>query len=76
MEKWVVLTFYPNDTYTTTTYENVEDALKDYRNSLELQNKGYFSGRRYALVLEGSELPIKGYAPGEMAVGVKFEEIK
>ncbi len=69
MQRWVVLTFYSDSTYSTLTYDTFEEALDVYNHSKSLGEPD----KQVALVLEGSELPIKGYVPGKMAIREKIE---
>ena len=68
MERWVVIKFYKDNTYSTFTYDSVEEALALYDLEVKLQNEGKIEKSKIALVLEGSELPIDGYVPNDMAI--------
>lgn len=78
-QRWVVVTFFPEGIYNTTTFDTVEEAYALYQSFVNRRDTGCYNDdkkRRYALILDGSELPIKGYKPGKIATGAPYEEAK
>lgn len=75
--RWVVISFFPEGIYNTSTFDTMEEALSHYESAIKCKNMGSLDRNiRHALVLEGSELPIKGYKPGEYATGSSYWEVK